>query len=146
MADYPPHKVRQAIERQLLAILGAQQPAWRVSRFTYDAMPGADTDQIEALAFAVGLPESALEGRQTGTRAIKTTTQVGIRFTSRLRADNQVGDYDLGLEREQALLYALRTLDEGQVHVESIAREVIGAGTVFLGHVRGFVVHSYPVT
>jgi hypothetical protein len=146
-----PATLRQRIESGLVAVLGALSPAWRVSTLAYDLFPGADLADREALSFAVGLPSTSfLPGRQqqaSGLAAVETV--VGVKFTSQLRADASVTDYDTALAREVALINAVLDVvgDRGPTPVvTSVRREITGDGTVFLGTILFDVFHGYPLT
>lgn len=141
-----PSAIRQLVQNGILERLGAEDPPWQVSLSTWDNFPGADPDQLEALSFAVGLPSSSVanDGRQRGQ--IATSTIVGVRFASKIRADNQVADYDRALDREVRLVSTVRLIVGGtRAALVSIDRSVVGDGTVFVGDLRFAVFHGYPL-
>lgn len=138
-----PAQIREDIEEHLRTVLGALDPAWRVSAGDYHTFPGADPQQREPLCFSVGLPESELMGRK-GTAGAGCVTSFGVKFLSRIRADRRPADVGLGYEREELVMAALRSLSQGTVTPQRITREVIGDGTVYYGHITGIIVHAYP--
>lgn len=144
-----PATIRARIQARLAAVLGILSPPWRPSALSYDLFPGADLQDVEALAYAVGLPSTTfLDGRQPSGGQAPARTIVGIKFSSYLRADAHVGDYDVALAREAALVVALGgTTGSGgpAPRVVQVDRQVIGDGTVFLGHVTVEVFHGYPL-
>lgn len=147
MATFSPSQIRSSIETALVSALGDDSPPWALSRLSADIYPGADPREVEALSFAVGVGESAFEGRQRASAGYlpAVRTQVLVKFCSQLRADAHVDDYDTALVREAALLAALMTASPCPLMVDSITREIVGDGLVFLGTVRGTALHSYPL-
>jgi hypothetical protein len=146
-----PTDLRQRIEEGITAVLGSAAVPWAVSRYNYDTFPGPDAKQILDLSFAVGLPSTEFaeaDRQRRDVRQAQATTTVGVKFTSQLRADNQVADTDTALEREAALIAVLRTI-AGQhgphVRFDTVARSTVGDGTVHLADLRLTVVHAYPI-
>lgn len=144
-----PTDVRQRVEARIAAVLGVLTPPWRVAGLAYDAFPGADLSDVEALSYAVGLPESTWQqDRRPVMSASLVITVVGVRFTSQLRSDAHVEDYDLALEREQLLIAAVNatTGNEGpRPRIVSARRSVVGDSTIFLGDYTFEVAHMYPL-
>jgi hypothetical protein len=147
VATYSPSQIRSSIETSLVSALGDDTPPWELSRLAADRYPGADPREVEALSFAVGVGESAFEGRQRPSAGYlpAVRTQVIVKFCSQLRADAHVDDYDTALVREAAMLAALVAASPCPLLIESITREIVGDGLVFLGTVRGTALHSYPL-
>lgn len=142
-----PASLREKIETALIATLGVLSPPWQVSRLAYDSFPGADPDEVEALAFAVGLRGSvaADPGRQSRTVGhVPMATAIGLRFSSKLRADNHVADYGTALGREQLLVVAAAAITVPLV-IESIDRRVVGDGTLYVGDLQLRTLHLYPL-
>lgn len=147
MATYAPSQLRSSIETALVTALGDDVPPWALSRLSADIYPGADPREVEAQSFAVGMGESVFEGRQRAAAGYlpAVRTQVIVKFCVQLRADNHVGDYDTALVLENALLSALVTASPCPLMVDSMTREIVGDGLVFLGTVRCTALHSYPL-
>jgi hypothetical protein len=139
---YTPPSLRAAIEAALLVQLGGADPPWRVSRMSARLFPGQDTSQIERLAFAVGLGATEPLSRQARGR-IRARTEVMVKFTANIRADNHVADEDQALVYELLILDALTDTAPVPVTVERIERDVIGDGTIFYGVLRCSALHAY---
>ena len=134
-------QLRQAIEAELVTRL----PTWTVSRLSYELFPGADAMAIVARAFAVGLGDREFLPRGRGGLAT-TMTQVLIRFTSILRADDHVTSLDEALTLEAALVVAVAAIGNPPVTLIGSSGSVVGDGTVYLGELRTTVLHAYPTT
>lgn len=144
-----PAELRQRIEARITAALGSGSPPWRVAGLAYDAFPGADLSDREALSFAVGVPSSTfLDGRQPVGGVAPVRSIVGVRFTSYLRTDAHVADYDRALEREVELVAAVRsTVGDGgpAARIVSVQRLTAGNETTFYGEITLEVFHPYPL-
>lgn len=145
-----PDTLRARIEARITSALGSASPPWRVATLGYDQFPGADLSDREALSFAVGLPSTVFldEGRQRVGGQHMARTTVGVKFTSYLRTDAHVSDYDLALQREAALVAAVRaTVGDGgpAARVVQIERAVVGDGTTFLAGILFECAHGYPL-
>ena len=144
-----PADLRSRIEARIASVLGGASPPWKVAGLAYDMFPGADLADREALSYAVGLPGTTfVDGRQPSGGQAPARTTVGVRFTSYLRTDAHVADYDVALAREVALIAAVRgTSGTGgpSPRAVQVDREVVGDGTVFVGTVIFEVFHGYPL-
>lgn len=147
MATYSPSQIRSTIEAALVSALGDDSPPWHLSRLAADVYPGADPREVEAQSFAVGVGGSDFEGRQRASAGYlpAVRTAVVVKFCAQLRADNHVTDYDTALVLENTLLSALVTASPCPLMVDSMTREIVGDGTLFLGTVRCTALHSYPL-
>lgn len=144
-----PAALRARIEARIVAALGGGSPPWRVASLAYDAFPGADLSDREALSFAVGVTSTTfLDGRQPVGGVAPARSIVGVRWTSYLRTDAHVADYDRALEREVELVAAVRSTDgDGgpAARLVSSIRQAVGDSTVFLGELTLEVFHPYPI-
>lgn len=148
-----PATLRQRIEARITSVLGpgVGSPEWNVSALAYDAFPGGDLDDVQALSFAVGVPVTDFDSasrRQVG-RQIAATTIVAVKFAKRLAADGHVGDYDTALGLEATLVAAVTgtTGDRGPApavfRVERGLHEADPA--LFVADVWFRVFHQYPM-
>ena len=144
-----PADLRSRIESRIASVLGGASPPWKVAGLAYDLFPGADMADREALSYAVGLPGTTfLDGRQPSGGQAPARTSVGVKFTSYLRSDAHVADYDVALGREALLIAAVRgtTGTRGpSPRVVQVDREVVGDGTLFVAAVIFEVFHGYPL-
>lgn len=145
-----PADLRSRIEAQIVSALGSASPAWVVSALAFDAFPGGDLDDRQALAFAVGLPSSdVLAPRPTSGRQVATSTIVGIRFTYRLRADTHVADYDAALVQEVALVQAVSGTTGTRGPAAELVRIERGIAEadheLYIGTLMFRVFHQYPM-
>ena len=142
--------VRQRVEAQVVAELGGA--GWRASRYAYDLFPGPDSRQVEHLAFAVGVPRTTPEALDRQSRALGITvrTGLGVRFTCRLRADAQVGDFDAALDHEVDLIRcvhaALKNPEFSIRYTGTTLRQVLADGTVWYSETSWEVLHRLPLT
>jgi hypothetical protein len=145
MPGLAPVTLRQHVQNGILAALLAE--SWQLARTVYDRFPGDDPANIDALAFAVGLPSSdMLGGRQPTGGQAPANTVVGVKFTYIIRPDYQVGDYDLALERETRLAGVVNGLvGLPRSYLAGIVRQVVADGTVFVADLRFVVFHGYPL-
>lgn len=131
-----------AAARQRIAAALSAIPGWHESRWAYDLFP-LDPGQYAHLSFAVGapntLPTSPIElyAAKRGAAGGECHTMIGIRFTARIRADRQVGDFDSALASEAAALIAVGAAAATDCHFlpEELRRQVVGDGTWFLGEI-----------
>lgn len=149
MGSAAPATVQGTIEAALVAALGSLTPPWQLSRLTWHQFPGADPLAVEALAFAVGLEASSAvpPGRQSRGAADHTPveTEVGVRFTSRIRPDAAVEDYRVALEREAVLVRSCLGIQQAPLTWRGVERSVVADGTLFLGDLRFSCYHYYPI-
>lgn len=139
-----PSALRQSIESALTANL----TGWTKSNMVLDVFPGADTRDIEGLSFVVGLGESTMTpGRQRPGGSV-TNTQVIVKLARRIRPAAAPEDYDDALDKEQDLLSVL-SATSGTGHqrptVETVEREVVNDGHLFVSTVTCYVLHAYPL-
>lgn len=145
-----PADLRSRIEAQITSALGSASPAWVPSAMAFDAFPGGDLDDQQALAFAVGLPSSdVIGGRTAPGRQVAVSTVVGVRWTYRLRSDTHVADYDAALGQEVELVQAVTatTGDRGPAaELVRIERGIAAEDAeLFIGTVMFRVFHQYPL-
>ncbi len=93
---------------------------WRESVYAFELF-GRDVEQVLHLSFAVGVPTSSAhspgDGRQRASEAAYLESECKVAWAYELRADNQVADYDLALDAEQAAVVALLGVSRSDLHV-----------------------------
>ena len=139
--------VRKRVQDQITTSLSAQ--GWRVSRFVPELF-ARDTDQIAPRMFSVGvLSTRPIGDRQRVTTGTVVETMLSVRFCWRLRADNQVQDYDSGLDAEEDLCAAVMSTSLINLHLRLDLipdRQVFGDGNWFLGNLIFRAQHRIPLT
>jgi len=139
--------VRQRVQDRITTVLGGQ--GWRHSRFVPDLF-GQDTDQINPRVFAVQVGSTDPVGdRQRIQVGTVVRTQLIVRFAWRLRADNQLTDYDTALDAEEDVIAAVMSTDNTNLHIELDTipqRTVFDDGSLFLGEIQFLTQHRLPLT
>lgn len=139
--------VRKRVQDRITTVLSGQ--GWRHSRYVPDLF-GQDTDQIAPRSFAVGVSSSTPVGdRQRLPVGTVVRTQLVVRFAWRLRADNQLSDYDAALDAEEDVLAAVMSTDLNNLHIELDtipSRTVSTDGDFFLGELQFISEHRLPLT
>lgn len=108
-------EVRQRIENQIKTVLGPSN--WRVSRYVPE-MFVRDTDQLAPRMFSVGLGSTRPIGdRQRRPQGTTVETGIVVRWAWRLRADNQLNDYDVSTEAGHGLIAAVTQTPLTDLHI-----------------------------
>jgi len=109
----------KTVRARLAAGLEAEA-GWRESVYAYE-MFGRDVQQVLHLSFSVGIPTSSAhspgDGRQRVSEAAYLESEVRVAWAYEMRADNQVADYDLAMDAEQAAVAALLGVSRADLHV-----------------------------
>ena len=144
-------EVRSRVAAAVLAI--APSGTWRESPMP-PGMGPADPGRFAHLAFSVWTPATdfAAPGDssriQRGTTGGLVRTNLRIRWTYRLRADNAVADYDSALAAEAAAVKAVTGVSAlGGLHIAIVgtAREVVGDGTWLLCEINATATHQIAI-
>ena len=134
MAALSISSIRQRMQAQVTTSLGAQ--GWKPSRYVPELF-GRDTDMINPKAFSIGIGRTDISGdRQRISEGTMVYTELVVKFAWRLRADNQVADFDAALDAEEDLMVACMSASLIDLHIrlEGIpARQVSPDGDWFLG-------------
>ena len=134
MAALSVSTIRQRMQAQISTSLGAQ--GWRPSRFVPQLF-GRDTDMINPKVFSVGVERTDTSGdRQRISEGTMVYTGLVVKFAWRLRADNQIADFDAALDAEEDLMVACMSASLIDLHIrlEGIpSRTVSPDGDWFLG-------------
>ena len=141
-------RARVAAAVEALAVPGP----WRESRWSWDLFP-ADPSVYAHLSFAVGVPTTRFAAAGESVRHKRgadgglVESDLSVRWTYRMRADRQVGDYDAALGAEAALIVALGGVPLTDMHlwIVEMRRELTGDGAWMLGDVRCIVRHRIAV-
>lgn len=131
--------VRTAIVTAVDALAG-----WAHSRYAPEFF-GADSDQLQHHAFAVGMVSSEpRDGRQSLTDGCLVATTVEVRWAHRLRADAQSSDYGAALDAEQELVAAVVGIASQHVLLTRLTRAARAEGWV-LGVATFTAWHRYTL-
>ena len=145
MANLPPASLRAAIETALSdELVDNAVPPWTVSRMNWRLFPGQDPQNIEVRSFAVGIPSTEPFARQVAGK-VAAHSQVVVKFTAKLRADNHVSDEDTAMASEVLFHDLLLGSMPCPLTVDRIERDAVGDGTVFLGTFTCTALHNYTV-
>jgi hypothetical protein len=149
-----PLSVSDVRERVAAAVLAISSPAgWRESPMP-PGMGPADPGRFAHLAFSVWVPSTdfAAPGDssriQRGAPGGLVRTNLRIRWTYRLRADNAVADYDSALDAEATAVKAVTGVSAlGGLHIAIVgtAREVVGDGTWLLCEINATATHQIAI-
>ncbi len=149
VATIDPSAIRQRIAAAISSTLG---PAYKESRWAPPLFPDGpaaqDTRHLAHKGYSVYLSttDEARDGRQArGGVGEYVRTNVHVSFGWRLRADNQVADYDDALDAEKAVIAAVLSVTPNpslRVRWERVAgRAVTGDGELFVGRLDFSVYH-----
>lgn len=97
-------QVRSDFATRIAALSGWSLVDVPYSQFDVGAVPDAVAATNAHLAFAVGVESSEDGGRQKLSEGIKTLSEVGVRFLSRISARDKLTSIDAGLDAEVDLL------------------------------------------
>jgi len=140
-------------QRLAAAVEALTVPApWRESRWNADDFP-ADPGTYAHLSFAIGAPilrwNSIMESvrHKRGAEGGLVDGEYTVRWTYRLRADRQVGDFDAALDAEAVLIKAIAGASQVDCHIgqTQARRRVVGDGTWMLGEVSVIATHRLAI-
>ena len=139
MASLAVSAVRARVAAGVAALSGWTESGWACDLFA------RDTSHLLHHTFAVGVPDTAThpgDGRQRPAEGALVVTIVGVKWAHRLRQDAQVGDYDLALDAEQAVIAAVLGISRENLHIkyQDSRRQTDGEGWV-IGTLRFESIH-----
>lgn len=140
--------LRERLATQILELEG-----WRQSRFVaelFAADPRAEQHQTFAIGLPTGTPDSDVESSRTrrGPLGALTKMRVLVRWAYRLRADNQVEDYQSALDAETALRVKVLGIPRADgVHLawSDSSRRVVPGGDLLIGDLLFDATHRVSI-
>jgi len=139
------------IRARIAAEISSDLTSFNESRWSVDLF-GSDAQHVLHQSFAVGLGSSSVlqAARNRRHGGALASTQIVVRFAHRVRADNQVSDYDSALGSELSIIAAVLStslVDIVGLEFKSVqSRTVVPSGDWFLGSVLFDVQHIFPTS
>lgn len=142
----------EEIRQRVATVIKDHDGAWRESPRHYDAFP-ADPGHFAHKAYAVGAPGTEFESPMESVRHKRgedgglVDTQIGVRWTYRIKIDGGVKAYDAMLASEALLLKALTGISLVSMHfwVTSLTRSPTGNHEWLLGQLLCVARHRIAI-
>lgn len=119
MSDLAVSAVRQRVATAIGALSGWRQSRYSPSVFGFDTGGGAGilhhSFSVEAQGF--GPSPTLPRQRERLSEGVRIRTNLVVQFAHRLRADNQVADYDAGLDAIETIIQTVMGVSLVNLHI-----------------------------